>query len=229
MLAVTLLHFSAPFPYDDYQVMLLPLLSAFVSVLLIRLFADTGMYGRQNSLVLLVWLTMLLNLAAAFASPLIQGWFVGKQDRIWWPLKEKSSLAVLRDTARKLKPQLGNSDKILTQDTYLAVEMNAHVPRGLELGPFSYYPDWSRKKALTCHVLNRDLMLELLTRAEAPVAALSGYSFIIKCPEVTELPEDEQLILWKALKNHYKLDRKIPGFGQADTTLNVYVKKVTSH
>ncbi len=227
ILAVSILHFSAAFPYDDYQVMLFPLLAVFLVLFLIRLIAGWNSSGNNKILPLYILLVVLfiLNLGFAFASPRIQNWFIGKRDKIWWPLKEKSSLALLRETADELRKKMHTGDLLLTQDTYLAVEVGAHVPHGLELGPFSYFPDWSDTKAEACHVLNRTSMIALLERAEAPVAALSGYSFVIGCPEVKELPVQEQLVLWDILERHYKLAYTVDGFGQAETELEIFLRK----
>ena len=226
IVTVTTLHFVAAFPYDDYQVMLFPLLSVFLSVFLIRLFSMfTVLRVETKSLSLLVLIIFLLNLTAAFASPMIQDWFIGKRDRIWWPLKEKSSLAVLRETAAELKKELGPNDLLLTQDTYLAVEIGVRVPHGLELGPFSYFPDWPRKKTDACHVLNRTSLIELLEEASAPMAALSGYSFVVGCPAVKELSLQEQVVLWEILERHYELCCNVDDFGQAGTRLEIFSRK----
>ena len=118
------------------------------------------------------------------------------RDRIWWRLREESPVAQLRDTAKWVRalntPESGTH--LLTQDTYLAVEAGLPVPHGLEMGPFSYYPDWEREKAERLGVMNRDMMLELLkTETNAPIAALSGYSLSIRSPEVQEVVRDDQL------------------------------------
>ena len=163
--SVSLLHFSAPFPYDDYQVMLFPLLALFLSIFLVRLLSRFTVFSAEGSglpLRVLVLVFFLLNMVAVFASPLVQGWFIGERDRIWWPLKEKSSLALLRETAVELKKGLTSDDLLLTQDIYLAIETGARVPHGLELGPFSYFPNWTREKTDACHVLNRTSLIEML-------------------------------------------------------------------
>ena len=228
VISVSLLHFSAPFPYDDYQVMLFPLLAVFLSIFLVRLlsrFTNSAVAGSGSPLRVLVLVIFLLNMLAAFASPLIQDWFIGERDRIWWPFKERSSLALLRETAVELKKGLAPDDLLLTPDIYLAIETGARVPHGLELGPFSYFPNWTREKTDACHVLNRTSLIEMLEQADAPVAALSGYSFIIGCPAVEELPVQEQIVLWDILERHYELSYTVDGFGQAGTRLEVFLRK----
>lgn len=226
--AVTLLHFIAAFPYDDYQVMLFPLLSVFLSIFLIRLlslFTVLRTEVKYSPLMVLLLVVFVLNMVAAFASPLIQDWFIGERDRIWWPFKEKSSLAILRETADEMKKGLASDDLLLTQDTYLAVEIGVRVPHGLELGPFSYFPNWPREKTDACHVLNRTTLIELLEEAKAPMAALSGYSFAIGCPEIKELPVQEQVVLWEILERNYELSYTVERFGQAGTQLELFLRK----
>ncbi len=228
VVAVTLLHFIAAFPYDDYQVMLFPLFAVFLSIFLIRLlsrFMDLRTGARYSPLMVLLLVIFVLNMTAAFASPIIQGWFIGERDRIWWPFKEKSSLALLRETAAEVRKGLAPDDLLLTQDTYLAVEAGVRVPHGLELGPFSYFPDWPREKTDACHVLNRTSLIELLEQSSAPIAALSGYSFAVGCPAVKELPVQEQVVLWEILERHYELNYTVDGFGQAGTRLEIFLRK----
>jgi hypothetical protein len=93
------------------------------------------------------------------------------------------------------------------------------------LGPFSYFPDWPREKAEVCHVLNRELLFELLRKTDAPVAALSGYSFVIECPAVMELPAEEQARIRDIIAGRYSLYFEVDGFGQAGTPLEVLLLK----
>lgn len=228
VVVVTLLHFVAAFPYDDYQVMLFPLFASFLSVFLIRVLSGFTVFttGTEYSpLMVLVVVVVILNFTAAFASPLVQGWFIGERDRIWWPFKEKSSLAVLRETAVEVKKMLKPNDLLFTQDMYLAIEAGARVPHGMELGPFSYFPNWPQEKTDACHVLNRTSLIDLLEHTDAPVAALSGYSFAIGCPAVEELPVQEQVVLWEIFERHYDLSYTVDHFGQAGTRLEIFSRK----
>ena len=95
----------------------------------------------------------------------------------------------------------------------------------MELGPFCYFPDWSREKATRIHVLNRDMMAELLAICDAPVAAFSGYGLAIRAPEIRALSRDEQQEVWTIVDARYGLDREIEPFGQAETTLRLYRRK----
>ena len=99
------------------------------------------------------------------------------------------------------------------------------VPPGMELGPFCYFPDMTDAMAASCHVLNRALLQEVLASSEAPLAAFSDYGFAIRCPEITQLPVDEQAELWRVLSSRYEQVSEITPFGQADTALRIFSKK----
>jgi len=156
---------------------------------------------------------------------------LAKRDRIWWPLRTETSLQVLQragDTVRNLASQLSaplSRTVLLTQDTYLAVETGMRVPDGMELGPFCYLPNMAREKAEACHVLNQDMLHETLATCDAPVAAFSGYGLSIQCPEVIQLPIDEQAELWTMVESRYEQVGKIESFGQADTTLRLFSRR----
>jgi len=212
--AVTLVHFLTPFPYDDYQALVFPVFAAAAAVFVTRAF---GGWGARLPL-----LAVLLCMASAFSSPINQSWFVGERDRIWWPLKKTSSLAQLREAGARLRGMAEPGDLLLTQDTYLAVESGLAVPEGLELGPFSYFPDWPRAKAEACHVLNRAMLTELLRTTDARLAAFSGWGLSLAAPSVMELPGEEQERLRGLVEERYRLAEEIERFGQASTTLRIY-------
>jgi len=219
--AVTLVHLAAPFPYDDYQAIVFPLMAAGLGAWLAQ--AAGAQPGASRALRWVAASLLLVSLAAAGSSPTLQGWFVGQRDRIWWPLRKEPPLFLFRRTAALLRDRglVKPGDLLLTQDTYLAVETGARVPPGLELGPFSYFPDWSRERAEACHVVNRDMLIELLATCPATVAAFSGYGLAIRSPEIAEVPAAERDRLWGAVQSRYRRLLDVPGFGQADTTLRI--------
>lgn len=231
--AVTAVHFMTPFPYDDYQVMVFPLAAAAISILLMRavciLSCQAGEARRQERqwADAVVAVVVAAHLLLACASPMLQGWFVGKRDRIWWPLRKEFPLAKLQRVAKTIRSECGGrpGQTLLTQDAYLAYEAGMALPRGMELGPFSYFPEWSDEKAEACRVLNRPAMLKALWTTDARVAAFSGYGLSIRAPEVSQLTESEQGELWAAVRERYMLYREEPEFGQADTTLRIFVRK----
>jgi len=233
VLAVSVVHFLAPFPYDDYQVIIYPLFAVALSVLLAELSfsrrVDDAVAPGSPAGRWVVPAVFLGVLAAALASPVNQSWFVGQRDRIWWPLKEESPLTRLRRVARVVRGEAGEGAVLLTQDTYLAVEAGLRVPAGMELGPFCYFPEWDADKATDCRVLNREQFVALLASAPAEVAAFSGYGLSIRSPGVRPLADDETRELWDALLARYEVTREIEAFGQAETTLKILRVREEDH
>ena len=100
---------------------------------------------------------------------------------------------------------------LFTQDLYLAIETGRVVPKGLEMGTFSILDDAGWKR--------------LIESADAPVAALSGYTFAIEPPACAERSIEKQMEYWQLLKRSYELADKIDGFGQNATTLLMLKRK----
>jgi hypothetical protein len=116
-------------------------------------------------------------------------------------------------------------DLLLTQDAYLAVEAGMRVPEGLEMGPFSIYPGLSNDVASSMHVVNPEMLKEIIESAGPDFAAFSGYGLVVGCPGVTELPIAVQQMLWEAVHSNYAELRSEKGFGQAYTTLRIMRKR----
>lgn len=220
-IAISIVHFAASFPYDDYQVAVYPLFVSASAVALIR-FIDNEKTALWLSSVVLA-----LCIATSFSSPINQDWFIAGRDRIWWLKRQETSLQKLHRTAKWLRREakLHKGDMILTQDTYLAVEAGLYVPRGLEMGPFSYFPDWPREKTEKCRVVNKEMLLEIIEKCDAKVSAFSGYGLSIRCPNITPLSENERKMLWNQLLKRYSVVKEIEDFGQASTKLLILVKK----
>lgn len=206
-LAVFAVQMLAPFPYEDYQVPVMPLLAVAAAVL----FATSSPFACASSFRLL--LVLGLCFASSFGSPLLEKWTTNGQDRFWSLKKEKTELAQLRDVARRIEALDPQGTALLTQDLYLAIETDRRVPAGLEMGPFSMMDDATWRKLL----------------AEAPrtcaVAALSGYTFAIEPPACSERPVGTQLAYWKLLKDAYEPVFREEAFGQNATPLMVLKRK----
>ena len=219
--AVFMLQLSAPFPYDDYQVPIMGMLAMVASVLLTATLrpADEAADFRQTAAV------FLLACVASFGSPQLQQWFVAGQDRFWSLMKERSDLAGLRAAAREVEAVDPGGTTLLTQDLYLAVECGRSVPEGLEMGPFSYFPDCFDAEAEALHVMNTERMRSLLESAPCPVAAFSGYGFAIAAPSCAEVPYERQMEFWGLLHRKYMRAATIQSFGQNNTPLLVLRRK----
>jgi len=223
--AVAAIHLLSPYPYDDYQVPLMPAVAAAAAVGL----ADTA--GRAPraaaARVAAVWGVLLFSGVAAVASPRVQEWVVVRQDRFWARTKTAPDLAVLRRIGASLRrpgPR-ETAPPLLTPDTYLAVESGRRVPAGLEMGPFGYFPGLDTGKARRLLVLNRELLFDLLDRTEAPDAALSGYAWAISAPAMTELDAAAQEDIRARLAERYRLAGTVPDFGQGWTTLELWRRR----
>jgi hypothetical protein len=182
--------------------------------------------GRARLVEWLVIVVFLLSLGGSLSSAVNQDWFVRGRDRIWWRLKEQSPLAQLHDTAMKIRSLAPPGSLLLTQDPYLAVESGMKLPRGLEMGQFSYFPEFDDERAERLHVMNRSRLTALIRECPAPIAALSGYSFAISSPGIEPVSPEEETGFWSEVDGRYDLLFEVPYFGQAFTTLRVFgIKK----
>jgi hypothetical protein len=201
-----------------------PLLCAALAGSLVQRVTESSTSSRT----VLSWLTLTvfgLCLAAAFSSPINQNWFVRGQDRIWWRLRENPALAQLQKAAAWVRQNSKPDDRILTQDTYLAVESGRSVPSGLAMGPFSYFPEMSSHRAKRLHVMNRAMMVRQVLVGKYSIVALSGYSFAISSPSIEETSMDEQQAFQQLVAKNYEVVERIPFFGQGETELLLYKPK----
>ncbi len=215
---ITLVHFLAPFPYDDYQVIVYPLLASALAVTLVP-------HCPERQQLRAIFAVLVICAAASFSSPLNQEWLIRGRDRIWWKFKETPDLLALQKVGAALREKLGEDGLFLTQDTYLAIEANARVPHGMEMGPFCYYPNMPREQAEKLNLLNQEMLIELLTQAPAPVAVFSGYGLTIRSPEIAEISSSDWKLLRAALETGYKKTGEVPNFGQAYTTLEIFKRE----
>ena len=218
--AVFLLQMSAPFPYDDYEVPIMPLLTVLIAVWFVdratQAFSGGGRY---------LWFPVLASGMCAFASPLVQDWMTNGQDRFWSIKKEKSELSQMREVARDLERLDPGGTMLLTQDLYLAVEMERKVPEGLEMGPFSYFPALSAAEAETLHVMNGERLERLIESAPCPLAAFSGYGFAIEVPKGTRTPDATRQKFVDLLLKRYHRQGVVPDFGQNHTPLHYFMRR----
>jgi len=212
-------HLLSPYPYDDYQVPVMPLLAAVVAVAATRLVT----IEKHGALVCVVAAAALL---AAVSSPINQDWFMIRQDRFGWSSARRPTW---RNCSRLENGFAKNSpaDKpLLTQDVYLAVEAQRRVPAGFEMGPFGYFPALDDATAARLHVLNHAGMLHALRESDASMAAFSGYGLAIGAPAMKELSREDQQELWQTLAEHYDRIRVVPDFGQGATTLTIWSRRI---
>ncbi len=221
LLVLSAVHLAAAFPYDDYLVPLYPLFCALLAAAVARVASN------HPTIVPSVLLVAALSVSALYAaaSPMAHAWFLAGRDRVWWNLRTQSPVAQLRDAAQWVRDLSlsASGTALLTQDAYLAVEADLPLLPGLEMGPFSYYPDFPAPRAAALHVHNRDSLAALLrTETNAPVAALSGYSLSIRSPEILPVDTKDAALFRSILANRFDHVDDIPSFGQASTTLEIW-------
>ena len=205
-LAVFAVQMLAPFPYEDYQVPIMGLLSVYAAVSFVS-YLDSKFQISNFGLLLVLGLCF----ASSFGSPLLEKWSTNGQDRFWSLKKEKYELAQLREVAKSVEALDPGGKTLFTQDLYLAIETNRKVPKGLEMGPFSMLDDagWRR----------------LISSADCPVAAISGYTFAVEPPKCNERPVSQQVEYFTLLKKNYSLADRVESFGQNSTTLMLLKRK----
>jgi len=218
IMAVTVLHLLAPFPYDDYQVALYPAL-----VLVIAIEAPHPLSESKQKKMAPLFLTVCLLFA--FSSPQLPSWFSYGQDRIWWKTKPQSDLQLLRETAKSIKDIAPHATEIFTTETYLAIETGLEIPEDMEMGPFSYFPELETNKAKQLHVLNTQRLMHLIRESQAPLAALSDYSFSIESPSITPTPPDRLHSFFELMETNYQPYAVIEHFGQGNTPLYISLRR----
>ena len=220
-LAVTVVHFIAPFPYDDYQTPVMPLAAAAVSVMLATVLM--GASPRQVNVV--ARSATLVALLFIIASPMCMTWVTVRQDRFWFQMKTTPDVLKLREVGAWLRENAGPTGQVLTQDAYLAVEAGLKVIPGLEMGPFSIFPALDDAAAEKAKVYNVATLRRAIETTPAEVAALSGYSFAVSCPTTEKMDPELVASLSKAVDARYEKIRSVPDFGQGHTTLDLYKLK----
>lgn len=217
----TLVHYLAPFPYDDYQTPVMPLAAAAAAALLAGAVAESGL--RHGAV---AWAMLALAGMFMIASPLCMDWVTIRKDRFWFEMKEKPDLVKLREAGAWLRANTPPGDTLLTQDAYLAVEARRPVLPGLEMGPFSLFPHLDDATARRLNVHNvATLSAAIAAATNAPVAALSGYAFAVSCPTTERLAPESAQTLLDAIRAHYEPVESVADFGQGHTRLDLYRRR----
>lgn len=211
-------HLLSPFPYDDYQVPLMPLLAAACSAFFWR---KCGLDERGT--MRLLGLFLFLAVVFAGTSPMNESWVVVRKDRFWVRTKERPDLAVLRKVGRDLSAKIPEDGFLLTQDTYLAVEAGCLVPSGFEMGPFGYFPALGDEEAAKFHVLNERLLEKAIVESSAPMAAFSGYAFSMAAPAM-DCADDTREAMLGRVRARYLPCGEVADFGQEHTRLELFEK-----
>lgn len=220
--AVLTVQMLAPFPYEDYQVPVMGLLTVVAVAFALNGIAGSA-FPRAKGMLALLALGM--TWAGSFGSPLLEKWMTNGQDRFWSLKKKSCEMAQLRAVAEEIEAVDPGGKTLLTQDLYLAIETRRAVPLALAMGPFSYWGARLPYADAAGLVLDDAGMRALLESTPCGVAAMSGYSFAITVPECTETPIGRQMEFWKILERRYELVFREEAFGQNATPLLVLKRK----
>ena len=214
---LTAAHWLVPFPYADYNTPAMPLAAVALSVPLGRALARSRLRPGAAAAAALA-----LSLAFVAASPWPMKWVGGRQDRFWFTTDSSSPLARLREAGRALRAANPDRSPLLAQDAYLAVEADCPVVPGLEMGPFSLFPELPDSAARERRVHNVSTLAAAISGSGARFAAVGGYTFAIQCPSTEPLDDEARSSLLAALERAFPdIVAKWDRFGQQDAPLEI--------
>lgn len=206
---ITAIHVFAPIPYEEYHTLIYPLLL----YLLLQNFELPESSSRRLTAFCALTALMILG------SPRLHGWLPHDQDRIWWSLRAESEALHLQRVARELNAlSVGTSEGLLfTPDSYLAIAMQAEVPRGLEMGPFSFATRFPRDEFLNLADITAAI-------GQSDWVAFTPY-FFLESPQVLPMLPETEAAIRALLEQDFLLIREIPAFGQQRTPLQVWQRQ----
>lgn len=206
-LALTaLLHLAAPHPYDEYLTPLYPLAVLLLGRAALRANLPAP-HLRRFAL-----LTLLFHLS----SPHLHAWIPLETDRIWNHPAPKTGLATLEHAARILRQHATPESRLYTPDAYLAIQANLDLPRGLEMGPFSFNLRTPRPGFMDLSDIETAL-------AQCDLAAFTPYHFI-HSPEILPFTPQEETAFRTLLERHFTPLTTLPNFGQHRLPLEIWVR-----
>ena len=205
----TLVHALAPFPYDEYQTPLYPL----VVLLMVRELSRRVPAEREKSFVTAL---AMCGLLFAAGSPRTHAWMPVRHDRLWFHAGMETDLAQLRRVATELQTLLPPGATIFTPDAYLAIESGFEVPRGMEMGPFSLSLDGEARGLMDPTNIEAAL-------AASDAVVFSPYLFV-SSPRLRPFADGEIRWLRNRIEAQFKRVRTEPDFGQQRLPLEIWVR-----
>ena len=214
---LTLAHFFVPFPYADYNTPAMPFAAVALAVPLALRVARSGLRPAPVAAASLAASALFVA-----ASPWPMKWAGGRQDRFWFAADPTPALARLREAGRIAKAANPGGKPMLAQDAYLAVEAGVPVVPGLDMGPFSVFPDLDDETARARRVHNLSTLEEAIRGADCDVAAIGGYTFAMKCPSTEPVDPQVRETLLSELRSRFPSEvASWDRFGQQDTPLEI--------
>ncbi len=129
--------------------------------------------------------------------------------------------------AKFVKEHTSSDDSLFTPHTYLALEAQREVLEGMEMGIFSFYPDWSRPRAKRYQVVNLDIIKEYIRSRKASALIITDLDFIhsgIYEPTDSEIRKRIMELIESNYKQVFSMDN-FGQFGQGGDTVYVYLKR----
>lgn len=204
---MTTVHFAAPHPYDEYLAPLYPLAVLLIVRAASRRALPVSSLHRFALLVLLFHLT----------SPYLHAWLPLQTDRIWNRTRRETDLDTLEYTARILQKFFDEEAVLYTPDSYLAIQADREVPRGLEMGPFSFSVREARPALMDWPAIQAAL-------AQSDLAAFTGYQFI-HSPQIVPFTPEEEARFRALLAEDFLHYTTVEGFGQGRLPLEIWVRQ----
>lgn len=127
-----------------------------------------------------------------------------------------------------LQENTTENDKILTLHSYISIASDRELLPGLEMGVFSYYPEWGEERATRFGVVNDTIIRRYLERAEAAAVLVTdadfGRSSTLQTLDPVERQRNNRQTL-ELIDRNYDFVEMIPSFGQWKENLRVYLRR----
>ncbi|MEK7485894.1 MAG: hypothetical protein AABZ60_16350, partial [Planctomycetota bacterium] len=212
---VALFHFGVNTGQPEYQTVLYPIASYFVGIWGGRLLKKKP--WRQS-----IWILLLIGYLAFCGFE--RGWRTcyGIREERWAPVDMIRYVEKCLETTQK---QHALGTKVLTMDPLPVLRRPFETFFGMEMGPFSFYPDLSSAEMNRFGVVNRQKIEYWIEQKEPDIILYTSDFFARENPSLQEMPEFWRIQLLTKIQNHYERVQSIGGYGQLHQTLDIYIKK----
>ncbi len=221
--SVFLIHFVPGGSLPEYQVLNIPLAAIFAGWLFDEWSLDIKKSYKKSLLAMLVIGLLLFS-------------FVGARPihRVLDPRTSYINLSGNRlpvhevsEVGRFVKEHTTPDQLLFTTHTFLALEANRNVLEGMEMGIFSFYPEWSTKKAKRYEVVNFEILKEYIRSRSAKALIITDTDFIHSgIYETTGSGIRESLL--ELIEDNYHREFSMDNFGQFGQgydKVHVYLRK----
>lgn len=132
------------------------------------------------------------------------------------------------NVARFIDQHVSVQDSIFTMHSFIAIQSRRNLLPGLEMGVFSYYPEWDKETAERYSVIDDDIAREYISDERAAAILVTPEDFrrnsTLKTLDPRSRRENATQML-ELIRSHYDLALRVPAFGQWKETLLVYLRR----